>query len=109
LEVHAKDVEKYVWECDACQLNKASRKAYAGKLQRLSIPGRRWEHITIDFIVKLPNTDNGHDSILVFVEKLSKMVHLVPTVEALSVKGFAKHFLNWHASLCTFRQRSTLQ
>jgi hypothetical protein len=30
--------------------------------------------------VKLPTTADGHDSILVFVDRLSKMVHLVPTI-----------------------------
>ena len=89
------DVEDYVRHCDACQLNKASTKAYAGKLQPLPIPGRRWEHITMDLIVKLPRTDRGCDSILVFVDRLTKMVHLVPTVESLDAKGFARHFRDW--------------
>jgi hypothetical protein len=51
------DAKDYVRHCDACQVNKASTKAYAGKLQPLSIPGRRWEHITMDLIVKLPKTE----------------------------------------------------
>jgi len=84
-----------VKHCDACQKNKAFSKAYAGKLQPQSIPGRRWEHITMDLIVKLPKTERGHDSILVFVDRLSKMVHLVPTVEALSATGFARLFRDW--------------
>ena len=45
--------------CDACQTNKASTKADVGKLQPLSIPGRRWEHITLDLIVKLFKTDRN--------------------------------------------------
>ena len=81
--------------CDACQKNKAFSKAYAGKLQPQSIPGRRWEHITMDLIVKLPKTERGHDSILVFVDRLSQMVHLVPTVEALSATGFARLVRDW--------------
>ena len=89
------DVEDYVRHCDACQVNKARTKAYAGKLQPLSIPGRRWEHITMDLIVKLPKTDRGHDSILVFVDRLSKMVHIIPTVESLDALGFARHFRDW--------------
>ena len=91
------DVEDYVRHCDACQVNKASTKAYAGKLQPqvLSIPGRRWEHITMDLTVKLPKTDRGHDSILVFVDRLSKMVHIILTVESLDALGFARHFRDW--------------
>ena len=75
--------------------NKASSKAYACKLQLLSIPGRRGEHITMDLIDKLTKSKRGHDSTLVFVYRLSKMVHLVPTVEALSATGFARLFRDW--------------
>ena len=49
----------------------------------------------MDLIVKLPKTERGHNSMLVFVDRLSKMVHLVPTVEALSATGFARLFRDW--------------
>jgi hypothetical protein len=39
--------------------------------------------------------DRGHDSILVFVEWLSKMVHIIPTFESLDALGFARHFRDW--------------
>ena len=65
-----------------CQRHKVNNRMYSGKLQPLSIPGRRWESVSIDLIVKLPTTADGHDSILVFVDGLSKMVHLVPTIES---------------------------
>jgi len=42
-----------------------------------------------------PKTDRGHDSILVFVDRLSKMVHIIPTVESLDALKFARHFRNW--------------
>ena len=81
--------------CDACQKNKASSKAYAGELQPVFIP-------LDDLIVKLPKTERGHDSILVFVDRLSKMAHLVPTVEALSATAFEQlfrldHEIAWNA------------
>ena len=46
----------------------------------------------MDLIVKLFKTDRGHDSILVFVDRLSKMVLIIPTVESLDALGFARHF-----------------
>ena len=67
---------------------------YVGKLQPLSIPGRRWESVSMDLIVKLPTTADGHDSILVFVDRLSKMVHLMPTTESLNARSFAALFVN---------------
>ena len=102
------DVDDYVRHCDACQVNKARTKAYAGKLQPLSIPGRRWEHITMDLIVKLPKTDKGHESILVFVDRLSKIVHIIPTVELMDALGFARHFRDWVLS-CTVCQAQCRQ
>ncbi|KAJ9521984.1 hypothetical protein QJQ45_024869 [Haematococcus lacustris] len=76
-----KDVEDYVRQCDACQRNKPSTRLKAGKLQPLSIPGRRWESISMDMIVKLPKSG-----------KLTKMVHLVPTHEAISAADAARLF-----------------
>lgn len=89
-----RDVEDYVRHCDACQRHKVSNKLYAGKLQPLSVPGRRWESVSMDLIVKLPTTAAGYDSILVFVDRLSKMVHFVPTTETLNAQGFAVLFVN---------------
>ena len=48
----------------------------------------------MDLIVKLPTTADGHDSILVFVDRLSKMVHLVPTTESLNARSFAALYVN---------------
>ena len=61
-------------------------------LQPLSIPGRRWSDVTSDMIVKLPVTSRGNDPILVFVDRLSKMVHLILTKEVINAKAFAQLF-----------------
>ena len=87
-------VEDYVRHCDACQRHKASTRKHAGLMQPLPIPGRRWESVSMDLIVKLPQTAAKHDSILVFVDRLSKMVHLVPTTESLDAIGFARLFVD---------------
>jgi hypothetical protein len=42
--------------------------------------------VTFDFIVKIPNTSRGNDSICVFVDKFTKMVHFVACKEALSAE-----------------------
>jgi hypothetical protein len=46
--------------------------------------------VTFDFIVKLPKTSRGNDSICVFVDKLTKMVHFVACKEKVSAKEFAE-------------------
>jgi len=44
-----------------------------------------------DFITKLPIAQ-GYDSILVVVDRLTKMVHFIPTTEKTSVEGLARLF-----------------
>ena len=58
-----REIAKYVAECDTCQRVKASHLKVAGTLQPLPIPSWKWEDISMDFIVGLPNTSQHHDSI----------------------------------------------
>jgi hypothetical protein len=46
-------------------------------LQPLKIPEWKWEEIGIDFIVGLPRTQAGYDSIWVIVDKLTKVAHFI--------------------------------
>jgi hypothetical protein len=46
-------------------------------LQPLPIPEWKWEVVTIDFITKLPITVKEHDSIMVVVDKLTKVAHFI--------------------------------
>jgi len=46
----------------------------AGKLMLNSIPEKPWSHISVDFIMKLPLAQ-GYDSILVVVDRLTKMAY----------------------------------
>jgi hypothetical protein len=48
----------------------------------------------MDFIMELPLTKNGHTAILVFVDRLTKMVHLVPTTTDVSAEGTAKLYVD---------------
>jgi hypothetical protein len=47
----------------------------------------------MDFITQLPLTDNGHDAILVIVDRLTKMTRFVPTRTDVDAKGTAHLFL----------------
>lgn len=87
------DVEHAVVICDYCQRNKGRNYLPYGKLNPIPIPFRRWDVVTMDRIVQLPKTSSGFDSILVFVDKLSKMVHLAPTTTHATSKTMADLFV----------------
>ncbi|WVZ52203.1 hypothetical protein U9M48_003286 [Paspalum notatum var. saurae] len=58
-----REIAKYVFECDVCQRVKADHLKPAGMLQPLAVPAWKWEDIHMDFIVGLPRTQKGYDSI----------------------------------------------
>jgi len=86
-----KEVKQYVEEYNACQCNKNYTEQPAGKLMPNSILEKPWAHISADLITKLPLAQ-GYDSIIVVVNRLTKIVHFVPTTEKTSAEGLARLF-----------------
>ncbi|WVZ90387.1 hypothetical protein U9M48_036694, partial [Paspalum notatum var. saurae] len=73
-----RDVTEYVAMCDICQRVKAEHQKPAELLQPLKIPRWKWKEIGIDFIVGLPRTQSGFDSIWVVVDRLTKIAYFLP-------------------------------
>jgi IS30 family transposase len=73
-----RDIEEYVSLCDTIQRVKAEHQRPAGLLQPLKIPEWKWEEIRMDFIIGLPRTQAGYDSIWVIVNRLTKVAHFIP-------------------------------
>ena len=86
-----KEVKQYVEECNSCQRNKNHIEQPADKLMPNSIPERSWIHISADFITKLPLVQ-GYNAILVVVDRLTKMVHFIPTTKETLVEDLARLF-----------------
>lgn len=74
-----RDVRDYISTCPCCQINKGRNRRSYGLLQPLPIPERQWESTSMDFITHLPATTDGYDAIMTVVDRLTKMVHVVPT------------------------------
>jgi hypothetical protein len=100
------DVAKFVSTCVACQRNKARCHKPYGLLHPLPVPEKPWRTVTFDFIVKLPKTSRGNDSICVFVDKLTKLIHFVAYKEEVSAKKSAElyvdHVFRLHGLSCEF-------
>jgi hypothetical protein len=72
------EIARYVAKCDTCRRVKAIHKKTAGPLQSLPIPTWKWEDISMDFIMGLPRTAKGFDTIWVIIDRLTKIAHFLP-------------------------------
>lgn len=89
----ATDVADYVKRCLSCQRNKSRNQLPGGLLQPLPIPGEPWESVSMDFVVDLPITPAGYDSITVIVDRLTKMVILTPCKKTDTAEDVAHLFM----------------
>ena len=79
--------------CAQCQLNKVKRLKVGGLLHPLEIPQGKWESISMDFIVGLLTTAQGHDSVWLVVDHLTKMCKFIPTKSTVKTSKLARLFV----------------
>ena len=70
-------------------MEKSDHTLAKGKLQSTQIPEAKWSEISIDFVTDLPLTANRCDTILVTVDKASRIVHLAPCRKNITATGTA--------------------
>jgi predicted aspartyl protease len=87
-----KFIKNYVRTCDSCQKVKGENSKAKGLLNPLQVPQGRWESISMDFIVKLPVTKSGFDSITTYVDRFTKRIHLVACKETETAEDTAQRF-----------------
>ncbi|GKA85724.1 reverse transcriptase domain-containing protein, partial [Tanacetum coccineum] len=86
-------ITEYVGKCLTCSRVKAECQKPSGLLVQPEIPMWKWERITMDFITKLPKTSNGHDTIWVIVDRLTKSAHFIPTRETDSMETLTRLYI----------------
>jgi len=87
-------IGQYASTCDLYLRTKPWWHSSVGKLQPLSVPDKRWDMLSIDFMVKLPES-SGHDAIMTVIDSVSKRVHFVLTHTTVMVEGAARLFLHY--------------
>jgi hypothetical protein len=87
------EIARYVARCDTCRRVKAIHMKAAGPLQYLPIPTWKWEDIIMDFIVGLPRTAKGFDSIWVIIDRLTKIAHFLPVKVKYPVIAYAELYI----------------
>jgi hypothetical protein len=88
------DIARFVAQCDVCKRVKVEHQKPSGLLQPLPIPMWKWDEVSMDFITGLPRTKNGHDSIWVIVDKLTKVAHFIPVHTTYGGDKYAKLYID---------------
>nr|KYP50846.1 Transposon Ty3-I Gag-Pol polyprotein [Cajanus cajan] len=86
-----RDVERFCSRCIAC-LQAKSKVMPHGTYTPLPVANSPWVDISMDFILGLPKTQRGMDSIFVVVDRFSKMAHFIPCHKIDDASNIARLF-----------------
>ena len=87
-------IRHYIDGCKPCQRTKVHRDKPHNPLHPHAIPTTPWEHISIDLIGLLPES-NGFNAILVIIDQFSKMIILIATTTELTSTKTAEYYRDY--------------
>ncbi|GJX90337.1 putative reverse transcriptase domain-containing protein [Tanacetum coccineum] len=86
-------ITEYVSKCLTCTRVKVECQKPSCLLIQPEIPTWKWERIKMDFVTKLPKTSNGHDTIWVIVDCLTKSAYFMPTRATDSMETLKRFYI----------------
>jgi hypothetical protein len=94
------DIEQFVTRSIACQKAKSHLNPH-GLYMPLPVPSTPWVDISMDFILGLPRTKIGRDSIFIVVDRFFKMEHFINFKSGDVVHIADKKIVRLHGMLST--------
>ncbi|GJS32897.1 putative reverse transcriptase domain-containing protein [Tanacetum coccineum] len=79
------NIATYVSKCLTCAKVKVEHQRPSGLLVQPDIPQWKWDNITMDFIMKLPKSSQGYNTIWVIIDRLTKSAIFVPMSTSLDM------------------------
>lgn len=87
------DVVNLIQGCEVCQKANPEHIPYQGLLQPLPIPQHYGVLFLWIFVEKLPESE-GHNPIMVIMDRLTKFAHFIPITHPISALRIAKLFVD---------------
>lgn len=88
------DCLRYVRNCTTCRLTHTNVTKQQGFLHPLPVPDYPMQHLTMDF-KEFPRDKHGYDSILVFMDRLSKTSVTILCYKTTDARQMAQLFIEW--------------